>query len=178
MRNPLIGTSEKIYAWIVSWYPSRFQKEFGSEMKDVFAQSVQETYATEGSLGVSRLWARVVIDFLHSVSIAYMDEQKGKQPMATSTPKAKTPAQAITQIALFTGALLLIPLIGMQSSSEMNWDLFDFAFAGAMIFTLGMIYHFIVLKFTSLTTRLIVGGIAVFLFLLIWAELAVGIIGD
>ena len=71
--------------------------------------------------------------------------------------------------------LLLLPLIGMFVSNEVNWSFFDFIVMGILIlsFSFGIKQ---VLKTTKNTKyRILIIGLILILFLLIWAELAVGI---
>ncbi len=43
-------------------------------------------------------------------------------------------------IALATGFILLVPLIAMQFTSEVNWQLNDFIVMGILLFGMGTIY--------------------------------------
>ncbi len=73
--------------------------------------------------------------------------------------------------------LLVIPLIGMLFSDEMNWKLFDFIVMGALLLIGSIGINFIVDRITSAKMRIILILVILFMFLLIWAELAVGIFG-
>jgi hypothetical protein len=80
-------------------------------------------------------------------------------------------------ILLGVAILLLIPLIAMQFSSEVNWSGMDFLIMGGLLFGLGLAGDFVWRKVKSKDRRILyIVGIVV-LFLLIWAELAVGIFG-
>ncbi len=46
--------------------------------------------------------------------------------------------RSIANVALVTGALLLIPLIAMQFSEDVVWTLSDFILAGFMLFGTGI----------------------------------------
>lgn len=83
--------------------------------------------------------------------------------------------QSIIRIVIGTGLVLLIPLVAMQVTSEVNWDLTDFIVMGALLFTTGLIYEFGVRKVKDSGRRLILGIALALAFLLIWADLAVGI---
>lgn len=75
------------------------------------------------------------------------------------------------------GAMLLVPLIAMQFTSDVAWTLGDFLFFGALIGMIGAGYEVLARRGGGLY-RL---GAAVALaaaFLMIWANAAVGIIGD
>lgn len=77
-------------------------------------------------------------------------------------------------IALATGALLLIPLIAMQITNEVDWDSRDFIVMGALIFGMSSLFVLVARKLPS-KHRLVIGGMFFVVFLYIWAELAVGV---
>ena len=73
--------------------------------------------------------------------------------------------------------LLLIPLIAMQLTDEVNWGLADFVIAGALLLTTGLLVELAIRKVKNPSYRTaIIAGIIVIL-LLMWVELAVGIFG-
>jgi hypothetical protein len=75
-------------------------------------------------------------------------------------------------------ALLLLPLVAMQFTSEVNWTPADFVFAAVMFALVGGTLELAVRKSGNLFYR---GGVAVAVaatFLLVWINGAVGIIGD
>ena len=74
-------------------------------------------------------------------------------------------------------SLLLIPFIAMQFSNEINWNTFDFMTMGVLLLAVGLLFEFILRKVKSIKGRLILNGAVLLVFLLIWAELAVGIFG-
>ena len=74
--------------------------------------------------------------------------------------------------------LLAIPFIGMQFTDQVNWSLFDFILMGILLLALGFGIHLISLKIKTNRQKIIFITVAVLLFLFIWGELAVGIIGS
>jgi hypothetical protein len=74
-------------------------------------------------------------------------------------------------------SLLLIPFIAMQFSEEVQWKLNDFLIMAALLFGLGLGIDFLLRKLKSPKKRWIAGIFLLLCFLLIWAELAVGIFG-
>ena len=84
----------------------------------------------------------------------------------------------ITAWAAVVALILLVPLIAMQFTEEVNWDLFDFAFMGTLLFGSACTYELVARKMSNVAYRAAVGiavGTAV---LLVWINGAVGIIGD
>jgi hypothetical protein len=57
-----------------------------------------------------------------------------------------------------------------------NWDLFDFAAAGTLLLGAGLVYS-LVSRNVSAENRAVVGIAVVAVLLLVWAELAVGVLG-
>ena len=73
--------------------------------------------------------------------------------------------------------LLLIPLVGMALTDEIKWSIIGFIIMGFLLTLLGFGINFIINQSKNLKNRILYIGILVSIFLLIWAELAVGIIG-
>ena len=73
--------------------------------------------------------------------------------------------------------LLLIPLIGMAITDEINWSPFDFIIMGFLIIFLSIGINFVSNREKNLKNRVLYIGILVIIFMLTWAELAVGLFG-
>jgi len=71
--------------------------------------------------------------------------------------------------------LLLIPLIAMQFTNEVSWTIADFVVMGFLLLGTGLIIELILKKVKKPAFRIVFGITAVLSFLLVWAELAVGI---
>lgn len=80
-------------------------------------------------------------------------------------------------IALGTGVLLMIPLVAMQFTEEVNWDISDFVIMGIMLFGFSSLFVLVSRK-VARRRRLIAGSICLLAFLYLWAELAVGIFAE
>ena len=73
--------------------------------------------------------------------------------------------------------LLLIPVIAMQFTDEVNWNLFDFVVAGLLLLCTGLICEFVLRNVTKTKHRIAICLAITLGLLVIWAELAVGIFG-
>ncbi len=80
-------------------------------------------------------------------------------------------------IVLAVIALLLIPLIAMQFTNEVNWGLMDFLIAAFLLFSTGIILDLINKKISKPKIGILLSLIILLTVILIWAELAVGILG-
>ena len=83
----------------------------------------------------------------------------------------------LTGILTTVAVLLLIPLIAMQFSPEVNWSPVDFAVAGVLLFGTGMSCELVLRKVKKTVHRIVICGAIILALLLIWMELAVGIFG-
>jgi hypothetical protein len=93
--------------------------------------------------------------------------------MSTTTSDSRY----LALLALATAGVLSIPLLAMQWTDEVVWDAADFITAGVLLMGTGLAYRLATRRAGTLATR---GAFALALgtaLLLVWANLAVGVIG-
>ncbi len=73
--------------------------------------------------------------------------------------------------------LLLIPFIAMQFTNEVTWTSFDFVVMGTLLLGTGLVCELVLRKVTKIQYRIALCTVILGTFLIIWAELAVGIFG-
>ena len=83
----------------------------------------------------------------------------------------------LISILLLAPLLLLIPLITMQFTEQVNWVLSDFIIMGLLLLSTGLIVELVLRKVKKVKPRLILIIVVLMVLFLIWAELAVGIFG-
>ena len=81
-------------------------------------------------------------------------------------------------VALGTASVLMVPFLAMRFTNEVSWTLFDFFVMGILLFGTGLTYVLISRISDSIAYRAAVGVAVVAGLLLIWVNLAVGIIGS
>lgn len=92
------------------------------------------------------------------------------------TPLGKhTLARQVVLVFSVTAMLLMIPVLGMLLSDEMNWGPGDFAFAAVLLSGTGLAYVFGSRLARTGRQRVILGALLGLALLTIWAEAAVGI---
>jgi hypothetical protein len=74
--------------------------------------------------------------------------------------------------------ILMVPLVAMQFTKEVNWTLSDFLIMGILLFATVFTIDFVLKKVKTFKSRLILVFGILALLILIWAELAVGIFGS
>jgi hypothetical protein len=83
--------------------------------------------------------------------------------------------KSLLAVALVTAAILMIPLVAMHFTTEVDWTGLDFVAAGTLLSLTGLTLTLALRKLSTLKSRLIVVGLIGLGFLYCWAEMAVGI---
>ena len=83
----------------------------------------------------------------------------------------------IIGIVLAVALLLLIPLIAMQFTDEVNWTPGDFVVAAVLLLGTGLTGELVMRKVKNKDFQIAIIAVIVVGLVLIWAELAVGIFG-
>jgi hypothetical protein len=85
--------------------------------------------------------------------------------------------QRLAIILILVICFLLTPFIAMQFSDEVAWSVADFLLGGLLLLGVGLALEFILRKVKSRRSRIILLALLFFSFVLVWAELAVGVLG-
>ncbi|WNJ19042.1 hypothetical protein [Pontibacter sp. G13] len=83
--------------------------------------------------------------------------------------------QSLWIILSVVGLVLLIPLIAMKFSTEVNWSFGDFLLAGGLLLGAGLAIEWALRSQKTVRNRAIWIVAILGILLLIWAELAVGL---
>lgn len=104
----------------------------------------------------------------------------GGKTMAGNTENGGGRRGSRMRIAAWAAAalLLLLPLVAMQFTDEVVWDVTDFAFAGALLVGTGVTFELAARKTGDSAYRAAVGVALAAAFILIWVNGAVGVIGS
>lgn len=149
------------YAKLLRLYSKPYYERFGEGMEQTFNDLLRERRDSERGVFAFGLWI-------------FIETSAGiiRENLTTIMQKK------IIRLALATAFLLLVPLVAMQFTDEMAWGLGDFVFAGALFFGAGLAYELIATKKVGIAYRAAVGIAVATAFILVWANLAVGIIGS
>jgi hypothetical protein len=155
-----VGTSERVYRSLLRAYPRGLREEYGEEMVSCFRDLCREKLEDGGGPGLAALWARTLPELFYTA----LKER--------STMLAGNLYRAVVGVALATASILLIPLLTAPA-----WSLADFVVAGALIFGTGLTYALVARKAGNMAYRAAVGVALAAALLLVWINLAVGVIG-
>ncbi|MFC3559401.1 hypothetical protein [Pedobacter jamesrossensis] len=96
---------------------------------------------------------------------------KNQQTLSTSS-------QRITIILVIITIILSIPLVAMQFTNEVKWNLTDFTAAGALLIITGLAIEVVIRNVKAITLRNLLLAVILLILFLVWAEMAVGIFGS
>jgi hypothetical protein len=160
-RRATVGSSERAYRSLLRAYPRELRDEYGEEMARCFRELCREELEEGGGLGLVALWARTLPELLYSAL-----KERSTMMLARNTYRS------VVGVALATAFVLLLPLL-----AEWPWTLFDFVIAGVFIFGTGLMYVLVARKAGNIAYRFALGVALAAAFILVWINLAVGIIG-
>lgn len=73
--------------------------------------------------------------------------------------------------------LLMVPMVAMLFTDEVNWSPFDFIVAAVLLLGTGFLCELVLWKVKTTSARIALCGILLLLLFMVWAELAVGVFG-
>jgi hypothetical protein len=89
----------------------------------------------------------------------------------------RTAYRRAARVVLVAAFILMLPLVAMQVTDQVRWGLADFAVAGALLVGTGLLYELAARKAGNVVYQAAVGVALAAALLLIWLNLAVGLIG-
>ena len=97
--------------------------------------------------------------------------------MSENTEKRSSQSISKQSVALWGSVVLvlLIPLIAMQFTDEVNWDGMDFLVAAALLTFAALGYQLASKKLSNDKIKMAVGIVILAVLLIVWIELAVGL---
>lgn len=98
--------------------------------------------------------------------------------METETTSKTNVAQRLSIVVGIVVFILLIPLVAMQFTNEVKWDIKDFTIMGVLLLATGVAIEIVTRIVKSTQLKLAFTLIIILVLFLIWAELAVGIFGS
>jgi hypothetical protein len=93
-------------------------------------------------------------------------------------PAKQLGSKQFLRVLLGTGAILMVPLVAMQFTREVNWTASDFVVAALLLAGTGMLFELATARLRTRKSRLTAVAVIGLGFLFVWAELAVGIVGS
>jgi hypothetical protein len=151
------------YAILLRLYSKPHYERFGEGMEQTFADLLMErTKGQSGLLGCA-LWmfTETTVGIVREHMALIMIQNRN-----------------MVRVALATAFILMVPLVAMQFTEEVNWDLADFVIGGLLLFGTGFAFERVARKGGNFAYRMATGVALAAGLILVWINLAVGLIGN
>ena len=166
----MIGRYRRWYARLLRLYPRPFRQRFGEPMAQTFTDLIRERRANQG---------------LHAFAVGAFAETSAGILRENMTQILQS---KVVKWMLITAAVLAVPALAMafqlavpdpgSGTDGVNWGPGDFLAAAVMILGAGLLYEWAATRVGTTTHRIAVVIMAGAALLLVWINLAVGIIGE
>jgi hypothetical protein len=150
------------YARLLRFYPKRFRERFAEGMQQTFNDLCRERAAQRRSRFAFAL-------SVFAETSAGIMKENGSMLVAGN--------KNTIRIVLAAATLLLIPLVAMSFTGEVEWTAFDFIVAFVLLSAPAVAFEVITRMTGNFAYRAATGLALATAFFLIWANLAVGVIG-
>ena len=160
-KNP-IQRYRRLYAGLLHLYSKSHYERFGEGMEQTFNDLLRGRAEEGKGIFSCALWMFIET----SAGIA--------KERTTIIMQNKN----IVRIALITATILLVPLVAMQFTDEVNWGPGDFIIMGGLLLGVSLAYELVARRSKSTVYRVAFGVWLAAAFLLFWMNGAVGIIGN
>lgn len=163
MHEHIIQKYRYWYAKLLHLYSKSYYERFGEGMMQTFNDILRAQAKDGKDLFRCALWMFVETSggiIKNNLKFMFMNYKR------------------IIYVFAATAAILMVPLIAMQFTNEVDWSFMDFIVMGVLLSGTGLMYEFISRKAKNPAYKFAVGIAVLTGFLIIWVSLAVGIIGD
>lgn len=156
----VIARYRRLYARLLRLYSKSTYERFGEGMEQTFNDLLRERAAEKRGVFACALWmfAETFAGIVRENAGVILMQQKN-----------------IVRLVVATVFLLMIPLVAMRFTDEVNWTASDFVVAGVLLFGTGLTYELLARKMRRNVYRVAVGVALAAALFLVWANLAVGL---
>lgn len=160
-----LSAYRRLYAALLALYPAPYRARFGEGMMQTFHDVCRDRVRVGEpilpfALGLfAETFVGIIKERISFFSFLFM-------------------SKGILRPLIATLIILLIPLVGTFTVEGWNWDAFDFVIAGIVLFTVFFMIEFLARKMRDIPSRIAAGITVIMTLLIVWVNLAVGIIGD
>ncbi|HEY8437953.1 MAG TPA: hypothetical protein VIK65_05000 [Candidatus Limnocylindrales bacterium] len=109
----------RVYGALLRLYPRTFRQGYRHEMTVLFAQQLEDARATDGTVGVLRLWARSLADVVATAPAEHLEKDAlvaqpvaGPDQPASATERTRDIAWNWITVALAPGLVALVMTMG------------------------------------------------------------------
>jgi hypothetical protein len=171
-----IARYRRWYRKLLSFYSRPYRERFAESLEQTFSDLCRERAGTGHGLLGFVLWL-------------FIETSAGIIRERTSLIVMQNLIRRLSIWAIVVAVILIVPFLAMRfdwsvpdpgspAPEKVNWSLFDFVFAGTLLFGAAFSYELVARKGSTIAYRAAVGIACAAGLLLVWVNGAVGIIGS
>lgn len=136
------GGHERMYRWLLRFYPAEFRARFSAEMAQLFSDQLRDSRTNSALAGTARTWLRTISDLaVTAVSEHAQKDRSVAHSLATTPPS--TFSRVLGLVGILGGAVLIAAFIpNVLPNVPWGADLFNLRLAlfnaGAMAIVIGV----------------------------------------
>lgn len=163
--NQNIVRYRSMYRKLLRLYPKHYRERYGEAMEQTFTDVCRHNHAAGKSVFATVLWIFIETSsrIIRENTVIIMAHDLGRRLIIWG---------------LVVGAILMIPLVAMQFTTDVDWSVGDFIAMGILLYGSAFMYELIAMQGGGIEYRVAVALAVLTGFLLVWVNLAVGIIGS
>ena len=108
--NRWIENSRKIYAVLLSLYPTEHRNDYATAMQQVFTDQCRSAHQQKGALGIILLWLRILPDLGYTALLEHITSPRASWGLMESVPNAPLPWKGVF-LLLLPGLVYLVSQI-------------------------------------------------------------------
>jgi hypothetical protein len=134
--TPRVGGHERVYAWLLRFYPAEFRARFAGDMVQLFRDQMRDARTGASAAGPARTWLRTLPDLVMTAASEHARRDRTvAHSLATTSPS--TASRVLGLAGILGGAVLLAAFL-FEISPELNAVRIYLFLIGAMAIVIGV----------------------------------------
>jgi hypothetical protein len=134
--TPRAGGHERVYGWLLRFYPAEFRARFASDMAQLFRDQLRDARSGASPAGPARTWLRTLPDLVITAASEHARRDRTvAHSLATSSPST---ASRMLGLAGILGGSVLLAAFLFEISPELNAVRIYLFLIGAMAIVVGV----------------------------------------
>jgi hypothetical protein len=134
--TPRVGGHERVYGWLLRFYPAEFRARFAGDMVQLFRDQLRDARTGASPAGPARTWLRTLPDLVMTAASEHARRDRTvAHSLATTSPS--TASRVLGLVGILGGAVLLAAFL-FEISPELNAVRIYLFLIGAMAIVIGV----------------------------------------
>ena len=129
IHSRTVSGSDRVYRWLLFFYPADHRREYGPLMAQLFRDHCRDALQQAGAIGLIKLWVNTLIDLITTVIIEHIAKLKGETMKMDIDRYEITLLQSVSEVSTLLITCLNLEDL-MQKTVNLIQERFDFYYVG------------------------------------------------